>query len=139
METAAQVAVRWRDLDPLGHVNYAVYLSLLEEGRNVWIEQTFGGDLGADEYVVARVAIDFHCEVPSDVKEVTVKCRPVRIGRSSLTTLEQVLNAEGEVCAEAEVVIVLWDPAVRCKRLITDEERSQLMETREAVRDGRAH
>lgn len=32
------VQVRWQDLDGLGHVNHAVVLTYLEEGRDAFLE-----------------------------------------------------------------------------------------------------
>jgi acyl-CoA thioester hydrolase len=45
-----QVDVRWRDTDALGHVNHAVFLTYLEEGRDAFFVRTFGGE---PDYVVA--------------------------------------------------------------------------------------
>jgi acyl-CoA thioester hydrolase len=54
------VDVRWRDVDALGHVNHAVFLTYLEEGRDAFFKQTFGGE---PDYVVARVEVDLRAEV----------------------------------------------------------------------------
>ena len=35
-----RVPIRWRDLDGFNHVNNAVYLSYLEEGRDAWLAET---------------------------------------------------------------------------------------------------
>ena len=41
------VKVRWRDVDALGHVNHAVFLTYLEEGRDAFFIQALGGDPAA--------------------------------------------------------------------------------------------
>jgi acyl-CoA thioester hydrolase len=54
------------------------------------------------------------------------RCRLVRIGRSSVTTREEVLAPDGRVAAEAEVVLVAWDPASGRSRPLSDGERAAL-------------
>ena len=48
------VDVRWRDVDALGHVNHAVFLTYLEEGRDAFFTRALGDPI----YVVARLEID---------------------------------------------------------------------------------
>ena len=49
--------MRWRDLDALGHVNHAVVLTYLEEGRDAFLADH---GIGRDEYVVGRCSVDFN-------------------------------------------------------------------------------
>ena len=39
-----EVTVRWRDVDALGHVNHAVFLTYLEEGRDAFYTFALGAD-----------------------------------------------------------------------------------------------
>ena len=48
------VRVRWRDTDALGHVNHAVFLTYLEEGRDAFYVHALGSD---PHYVVARIEL----------------------------------------------------------------------------------
>jgi acyl-CoA thioester hydrolase len=120
-----RVQVRWRDLDGLGHVNHTVVLTYLEEGRDAWLE---AHGIRRDEYVVGRCSVDFRREIDPAFKAVTVQCGVRELGRSSLTTSERILDEDGEVVVEAEFGLVLWDPARRGSRPITDEERASLEE-----------
>jgi len=54
------VNVRWRDVDALGHVNHAVFLTYLEEGRDAFYMQVLGTD---PSYVVVRIEVDLRAEV----------------------------------------------------------------------------
>jgi acyl-CoA thioester hydrolase len=54
------VQVRWRDTDALGHVNHAVFLTYLEEGRDAFYAQALGCD---PVYVVARLEVDLRAQV----------------------------------------------------------------------------
>jgi acyl-CoA thioesterase FadM len=115
-----RVAVRWTDIDGLGHANHAVFLTYLEEGRDRWLHAL---GIARDGYVVGRCAIDYRREIGPDTEAVLVRCRVARVGRSSLTTSEQLLDEAGELLAEAELTLVLWDPAERRSRPITAAER----------------
>jgi len=100
------VDVRWRDTDALGHVNHAVFLTYLEEGRDAFYSQVTGSD---PFYVVVRLEVDLRAEVRHPDRRVTVRIAVERLGTTSLTTRETVLTPAGEVAAEARVVTVRWD------------------------------
>src|SRR4029078_1685342 len=52
--------VRFRDLDALGHVNHAVYLTYFESARIAyWLHATKRTGLGALDMILARAEIDF--------------------------------------------------------------------------------
>jgi acyl-CoA thioesterase FadM len=78
------------------------------------------------DYVVARVAIDYRGELRGAGAEAVVRCRAERVGRSSVTTREEILDAEGKLAAEAEVVVVARDPATGESRPLTEAERAAL-------------
>jgi acyl-CoA thioester hydrolase len=100
------VRVRWRDTDALGHVNHAVFLTYLEEGRDAFYERAIGSDLS---YVVVRLEVDLRAEVRHEDGQVTVQIAVERIGTTSLTTNETILSSAGEVIASARIVTVRWD------------------------------
>ena len=117
------VDVRWRDADALGHVNHAVFLTYLEEGRDAF----FAGTLRSDpSYVVARLEVDLRAEVRLADRRVTVRVEVESLGTTSLTTRERIFVPSGEVAAEARVVTVRWDPDQRKPVPFTEAERSQL-------------
>jgi len=100
------VHVRWRDTDAQGHVNHAVFLTYLEEGRDAFYAQVLGSD---PSYVVVRLEVDLRAEVRHPDQEVTVRIAAERLGTTSLITREAILTPSGEVAAEARVVTVRWD------------------------------
>jgi len=117
------VDVRWRDVDALGHVNHAVFLTYLEEGRDAFYSRVLGGD---PIYVVVRIELDLRAEVRYSDRRVTVRIEPERLGTTSLTTRETILTPSGDVAAEARVVSVRWDAARRTPVPFTEAERAQL-------------
>ena len=118
-----QVSLRWRDVDALGHVNHAVFLTYLEEGRDAFYTATVGRD---PHYVVVRIEIDLRAEIGLEPRQVTVRIEVERLGTTSLTTRETILTAAGEVAAQARVVTVRWDPEGHQPVPFTEPERTRL-------------
>jgi acyl-CoA thioester hydrolase len=120
---AHRIHVRWRDVDALGHVNHAIFLTYLEEGRDAF----YASILGAEPlYVVVRIEIDLRAEVRYPEREVTVQIVPERLGTTSMTTRELIVTPSGAVAAEARVVTVRWDPGARTPIPFTPAERARL-------------
>ena len=118
-----QVQMRWRDIDPLGHVNHNVALTYLEEGRDAFLLER---GITRDNYVVGRCSVSFLGEIRPEFGSVTVQCGVSALGTKSVTTAERVLDNDGNVVVEAEFGLVLWDPELGDTRPMTDDERSSL-------------
>lgn len=118
------VDVRWRDTDALGHVNHAVFLTYLEEGRDAFYAQVLGSD---PVYVVVRLEVDLRAEVRHEDRRLTVRIAVDRLGTTSLTTRETIITAATEVAAEARVVTVRWDPVNRKPISFSEAERARLV------------
>jgi acyl-CoA thioester hydrolase len=124
MEHEKQIEVRWRDLDSYGHVNNVVFLTYLEEARDEWLARSLGTAGTIWDYVVARVAIDYRREVLLEDDVVIAKCKLGGLGNSSVRTVEQVVMRDGQIAAEAEVVLVARDRESGKSRPLTPEERA---------------
>jgi acyl-CoA thioester hydrolase len=118
-----EIEIRWRDCDPYGHVNHAVFLTYLEEVRDEWLIAAVGED--ALGYVVARVEIDYRRELTQRDDRITARIRLDSLGTSSVRTVEELVVADGEVAAEAKAVLVACDAQHR-PRPLTGEERDVL-------------
>jgi acyl-CoA thioester hydrolase len=116
------VTVRWRDTDALGHVNHAVFLTYLEEGRDGFYLKI----LGNPEYVVVRLEIDLRAEVFHRDRRLTVRIAVERVGTTSLTTRETIENAAGELVAEARVITLRWDSGERKPVPFSPDQRAAL-------------
>ena len=121
--TEVTIPIRWRDVDNYGHVNNAVYLTFLEEARDRWVRETLGPEV---DFVIVRIAIDYRHELSQADDEVTVWCRGVGYGTSSIRTAEEIVAKAGWVAAASESVIVAHDPDARSSRPLTDKERDTL-------------
>ena len=117
------VDVRWRDVDALDHVNHAVFLTYLEEGRDAFYSQLLGRD---PSYVVVRLEVDLRAEVRYPDRRVLVRIEAERLGTTSLTTRETITTPSGELAAEARVVTVRWDSTLRKPAAFTGAERARL-------------
>ena len=118
-----EVGVRWRDVDGLGHVNHAVFLTYLEEGRDAFYVRALGRD---PHYVVVRVEIDMRAEVIYTDRQLRVRIEVERVGTTSLTTRETIRTLAGVTAAEAKVVTVLWDASARKPVAFAADERARL-------------
>ena len=105
--------VRFRDCDPLGHVNNAVYLTYLEQARLAqWRELWgFGGEGAPGPGVIlARVEVDFKAPARfGDVLEVRIGLAAV--GRTSFTYEYEIVDERGRIVATARSVQVMYDYA----------------------------
>jgi acyl-CoA thioester hydrolase len=117
--------VRFRDLDPMGHVNNAVFLTYLEQARIAFFEQQ-GLCVALDDMnmIVARVEIDFRAPVRLG-QEVEVAVRATRFGTKSFD-LGYELTVDGEIVAEAKTVQVAYDYRRREPVAIPAEWRDRL-------------
>jgi acyl-CoA thioester hydrolase len=117
------IRTRWQDLDGNGHVNHAVVFTYLEEARDAYLREH---GIDRDEYLVGRCSVEFKGEIGAGGEAVTVQCGVRELGIKSLRTAERIVDPSGEVVVEAEFGLVLWDPAARATRAITDAERASL-------------
>jgi len=98
---------RFSDVDAMGHVNNAVYLTYLEEARAAWMLE-LGLAAGHDfPIIIARAEIDFRSPIRF-AEEIEIGVRAGRFGTKSFD-LEYELRAGGRVAAEAKTTCVAYD------------------------------
>jgi acyl-CoA thioesterase FadM len=96
------------------------------EGRNVWLRdgrEVLGAGFSPEQYVLARIEIDFRAEIPAGTAYVQTEHDLAAVGQSSITMLERLLDADGRTVADAQVVLVLWDSKRGRSRLVSRAER----------------
>ena len=122
--------VRFRDCDPLGHVNNAVYLTYLEQARFALWRELWGINFerlppGAPGVILAHAEIDYRLPAKyGDVLEVRVSV--AAIGRTSFTYTYEIADQESRVVATARTVIVMYDYATGRPAPIPDALRAKL-------------
>jgi acyl-CoA thioester hydrolase len=99
--------VRFRDLDGMGHVNNAVFLTYMESARIAYLSALGAGDNPQQSLILARVEVDFRSPIAFG-EDVEVGVRTSRMGRKSFE-LEYEVRAGGRVAAEGRSVLVGYD------------------------------
>jgi len=100
--------VRFNELDSMGHVNNAVYLTYLEQARLAWFGPVAEGEaMQLDDVILARTEIDFRSPIVHG-ETVSIGVRPSRLGTKSFE-LEYELRVGDRLVAEAKSVIVGFD------------------------------
>ncbi|HEV2712006.1 MAG TPA: thioesterase family protein [Gaiellaceae bacterium] len=102
-------SVRFRDLDGMGHVNHAVFLTYMESARLAYLASLGLGDNPLRELILARAEVDFRSPIELG-EQVDVGVRTSRIGTKSFD-LEQDVRADGRLAAEGRFVLVGYDYA----------------------------
>ena len=117
--------VRFRDLDAMGHVNNAVFLTYIESARVAFLEHLGAAPtLEAMSIIVARIEIDFRAPVGLG-DEVEVSVRASRFGAKSFD-LDHELRVGDTVVAEARSVLVSYDYGKGEAVELPDEWREKL-------------
>ncbi|MUV57518.1 acyl-CoA thioester hydrolase [Halogeometricum rufum] len=118
-----ELQVRFRDLDPLGHVNNAVYASYCEQARIDFFQDALGIDSGEVNTVLAHSEIDYRTSI-DDLGDVTVGVAVVDVGNTSFE-MEYELVFEGDVAATASSVQVVVDPETNQPAPVPDDARAE--------------
>jgi len=126
METyTADIDVRFRDVDALGHVNNAVYATYIEHARTRFFRDVLDLDISRASTVLASLSIDFRrpVELADDAVAVTVEIAD--LGRSSATMTHEIRVGDA-VAAEAEATLVALDPETGEPTPIPDDHREAM-------------
>jgi acyl-CoA thioester hydrolase len=110
---ASKIEVQFRDCDPLGHVNNAVYITYFEVARFAYCRDalgfTIGDAVGSESFIMARVECNFRSQARLGDR-LAARIRVSGISRSSFTfDYEIVQEADGRVVADGKSVQVMFD------------------------------
>jgi acyl-CoA thioester hydrolase len=118
------MTVRFRDLDSLGHVNNAVYLTYIELSRLEYLSSLGIVDPDRPNLMLARVEVDF--KRPILMRDaVTVTSEVTRVGGKSFTMRHDII-ANDELAASLETVLVWFDHVTGQSQRVPDEVRVKL-------------
>lgn len=119
--------VSWRDLDAIGHVNNAVFISYFEFARTrYWLDLQQKNTPHDIEFIVARVECDYRAQLSFD-EQIEIRVRIGEIRGSSFDFLTEVWREDGgELAASGRVVVVLFDWDAQQKRTVTPELREKI-------------
>ena len=113
VEYAIDIDVRFRDLDPMGHVNNAVQLSYIEQARAGYFADIVGKLLHSVDTVLVHATIDYEAPITWET-DVVVTIDTVDLGESSIT-MTYTITADGVTASTAETVQVVVDESDRSR------------------------
>ena len=128
MKYSSKQFVRWDDLDAMGHINNAKYLTFAQEARFVWSTEEFSATMHEStliEMVVARAEVDFIEPIYDGGRFVDVDITIEKIGNSSFTMV-YTIGDNGKVFAKVKTVQVAVSMETKKSRPLTDSEREFL-------------
>ena len=133
-----RVAVRFRDLDALGHAHHTLPLVYLEEARAAfWRELTGRGSIDAIDYVMAEITVRFHARIQYPA-EVEVALGVDQVGGKSFTMRFEVRSAAvedvpGQLVASGRAVQVAYDYGSDRSKPIEPDVRAALVAWADAL------
>ena len=124
------IAIRFSDIDAVGHVNNAVYLTYFEDTRFHYWKDTIGWDFNKCGIIVGRSEINYLKQVTLFDK-VTCYVRVVRIGNSSFDVMHILIRATPngeEIVTVGKTVCVAYDYSVSKPVRIPPHARNKMIE-----------
>jgi acyl-CoA thioester hydrolase len=125
-----RLEVRFRDCDPLGHVNNAVYFTYLEQTRfqhwrALWGFGTSDQRPDMPGVILAHAECDFKRQVKHG-ETIEIRLTVAELGRSSFRYTYEIVDADQRLVATASTVQVMYDYRQSRPVPIPDEIRQLL-------------
>lgn len=121
-----EVEPQYRDLDPNGHVNHAVYSGYFEQARAKYWDDVIGLRHDRAELALVHLEIDYAAEL-SLGDRATVAMRIPELGESSMPMDYELRTDEG-VAATGSVVLVAYDREAGKPKPIPEDWRRAIVE-----------
>ena len=128
-----ELPIRYDDLDTMGHVTTAVYVTYLNQARLDYFEALLDTPVEERDMVVATLSLEFQHPISLDVKFVRVDLGVIKLGETSFTIGYEIYGGEmAEPAATGESVQVVYDrdkgrpqkvPEDWCERFLDHEEQ----------------
>jgi acyl-CoA thioester hydrolase len=126
---STEIQIRWGDMDALGHVNNAVYLTYLEQARVQYMADMRMWDARVSRMglIMARVVLDYKLPLLATDRVATVFSRVSRLGNKSFDMAQLItrrVNDEYEIAAEGTITLVVFDYPANQSIAIPEEWRA---------------
>lgn len=106
-----ELRLDWSEMDLFGHINNVSYFKYAQASRvNYW--EVSGINVYFETHRIGPILASASCQFKKPLHypgHITVQARIDFIKNSSFGIHHQILNQQGELCAEAQDVIVLFD------------------------------
>ena len=129
MAFSQPIDVRFSDLDALGHVNHAMFVTYLEHARTRWWGGFLAGRPFSEEgFLIARVELDYRKPIVLG-DEVRVELRCAHVGHTSFSLAYKVVRGRDDVVlAEGQTVQVMLDFATQRPKPVSRQAQAWLKE-----------
>jgi acyl-CoA thioester hydrolase len=125
------IQMRWNDLDPLGHVNNAIFITYFEMGRGRYmVASSPSWDWTKNMFLIGKIGATYHKELKLTAKNPKVWVRTKMIGSKSFV-VEYLISSEDKeggniVHATGETVQIMFDMFNKKTIAIPDWLRKEL-------------
>jgi len=124
------IALRFSDIDAVGHVNNAIYLTFFEEARLKYWDEAIHWNWDANGVIVGRSEVNYLKPILLGDK-IYCYVRTTRIGNSSfdiMHVLVRVTEHGEEICTTGKTVCISYDYKANKSVPIPLEERTRMIE-----------
>jgi len=124
------IAIRFSDIDAVGHVNNAIYLTYFEEARLNYFRDVIHWNMRQHGIIVGRSEVNYLKPIMLEDR-ITCYVRTTRIGNSSFDVMHVLvkITANGEeICTTGKTVCISYDYSTNKSVSIPSEERHRLIE-----------
>jgi acyl-CoA thioester hydrolase len=123
------IDIRFPDIDALGHVNNAVYLTYFEHARVHYWRDILQWKLRENGIIVARTEVNYLKPVTLE-DEIACYVRTTRIGNSSFDIthlLVKITPAGEEICTMGKTVCISYDYTLNRPVPLPEKERQKII------------
>jgi len=123
------ITLRFSDIDAVGHVNNAIYLTYFEEARLRYFHEAIKWDWSKSGIIVGRSEVTYHKPIMLR-DEVRCYVRTSRIGNSSfdmMHVLVRVTPQGEEICTTGKSVLISYDYKANKSVPIPQGERARMI------------
>lgn len=126
LKFAWNVAVRFHDLDAMGHAHHTLPIIYFEEARAAYWREVAGQPAVDDiNYVIAEMRVQFKQRIMYPAS-LTVRVSVTHVGNASFTMAYQLNDEEGALLATGESVQVMFDYNAGKARRMPDDVRARI-------------
>jgi acyl-CoA thioester hydrolase len=124
------IAIRFSDIDAVGHVNNAIYLTYFEEARLSYWRDAINWKLSENGVIVGRSEVNYLKPIMLE-DEIACYVRTTRIGNSSfdvMHVLVRITPTGEEICTTGKTVCISYDYSTNKSVSIPKTQRHRMIE-----------
>ncbi|WP_428331451.1 acyl-CoA thioesterase [Mucilaginibacter sp.] len=124
------IAIRFSDIDAVGHVNNAIYLTYFEFARFTYWKEIINWNLPENGIIVGRSEVNYLKPITLN-DEIACYVRTTRIGNSSfdmMYVLVRITPDGEEICTTGKTVCISYDYSANKSVPIPVSERHRMIE-----------